>query len=195
MKELYLIRHGRTEANDKKIYCGNADVPLSTKGKEELLELKENIIYPNCDLYITSGLIRANETLEIIKPNVKYLKYDSLQEYNFGEFTFKNYEDLKDDDSYKKWISDDTGDVSCPNGEDRNGFKKRILTGINEIIEKYKKHDSVFIVCHGGVIATLMEIFFEGERNFYEWHPKNGNGYKIIFSHNVISEYSSLTFH
>ena len=33
---IYLIRHGRTEANEKWLYCGSTDLSLSEKGREEL---------------------------------------------------------------------------------------------------------------------------------------------------------------
>ena len=33
---IYLIRHGRTEANEKWLYCGSTDLSLSEKGRKEL---------------------------------------------------------------------------------------------------------------------------------------------------------------
>ena len=36
---VYLIRHGKTEANEKRLYCGSTDLPLSEKGREELNRL------------------------------------------------------------------------------------------------------------------------------------------------------------
>ena len=39
MKRCMLIRHGRTEANEKWLYCGSTDLSLSDAGREELLVL------------------------------------------------------------------------------------------------------------------------------------------------------------
>ena len=39
MSAVYLIRHGRTEANEKHLYCGSSDLPLSVSGAEELKKL------------------------------------------------------------------------------------------------------------------------------------------------------------
>jgi len=36
--KLILIRHGKTEANEKHLYCGSTDIPLSDGGKAELIE-------------------------------------------------------------------------------------------------------------------------------------------------------------
>ena len=33
---IYLIRHGKTKANEKHLSCGCTDLPLSNAGKEEL---------------------------------------------------------------------------------------------------------------------------------------------------------------
>ena len=33
---VYLIRHGKTEANEKRLYCGRTDLPLSEQGREEV---------------------------------------------------------------------------------------------------------------------------------------------------------------
>jgi alpha-ribazole phosphatase len=37
---IYLIRHGKTEANEKHLYCGSTDLPLSNVGRAELKGLK-----------------------------------------------------------------------------------------------------------------------------------------------------------
>ena len=40
---IYLIRHGKTEANEKHLYCGSTDLPLSEAGKEELCKLMDTV--------------------------------------------------------------------------------------------------------------------------------------------------------
>ena len=49
---IYLIRHGRTEANDRHLYCGSTDLPLSREGAEELRTL-----HYSCQdaVFLTSG--------------------------------------------------------------------------------------------------------------------------------------------
>ena len=51
-------------------------------------------------------------------------------------------------------------------------MKQRVLNAFSEIQE-----DTV-LVCHGGVIAAIMEHLFPNEgKSRYEWQPKNGKGY------------------
>ena len=60
---IYLIRHGKTEANEKHLYCGSTDLPLSDAGKEELRSVHYDIKNVR---FITSGMKRTNETLRIL---------------------------------------------------------------------------------------------------------------------------------
>ena len=39
MSAIYLIRHGRTEANEKHFYCGSTDLPLTEAGRASLREM------------------------------------------------------------------------------------------------------------------------------------------------------------
>ena len=37
---IYLIRHGKTKANERRLYCGSTDLPLSLVGREELSRIR-----------------------------------------------------------------------------------------------------------------------------------------------------------
>ena len=37
---IYLIRHGKTAANEQHLYCGSTDLPLSEEGLAELQALR-----------------------------------------------------------------------------------------------------------------------------------------------------------
>ena len=55
---IYLIRHDKTEANEKHLYCGNTDLPLSAAGRAEL----QNIHYDIKNVrFLTSGRLRTIE--------------------------------------------------------------------------------------------------------------------------------------
>ena len=48
--------------------------------------------------------------------------------------------------------------------------------------------EDTILVCHGGVIAAIMEhLFPEENKTRYDWQPKNGHGYRITGrSHEMI---------
>ena len=180
-KKIYLIRHGKTYCNEKQLYCGKTDIDLSESGRKEL-ESRDINIYPKCDFYFTSGLKRANSTLEIICPDKKYTVINEFSEYNFGDFELKSYEDLKDLKEYQDWIIDETQNVCCPNGESKLEFRNRIEKAFDKLIKymfKENKETSLGVI-HGGAIGIILEIKYDDSKKFYEWQPKNGYGYQII---------------
>ena len=63
MSTLYLIRHGKTEANLQHRYCGSTDLPLSEIGRRELSELHYGIEDVR---FVISGMRRTEETLKLL---------------------------------------------------------------------------------------------------------------------------------
>ena len=170
---LHFLRHGMTEASEKRLYCGHTDLPLSEQGRSDLAMLKETIIYPKADIYITSGLTRACKTLYILYNREPDLIMEEFKEIDFGNFEMKSHEDLKDEPEYQRWINDG----SCPGGESRDVFRNRVMTGLDKL--SALDAESAVVICHGGVIVLIMEQLFPGEKNFYEWQPGFGHGYSF----------------
>ncbi|HOJ79335.1 MAG TPA: histidine phosphatase family protein [Clostridiales bacterium] len=191
---IHIIRHGRTFANTNGLYCGSTDVSLSETGIREILEYKEKGIYPEAELFITSGLKRTAETLRLIYGDVDYITVAGLREYNFGEFEMHSHYELEHRNEYQAWITDEAGDVCCPCGESRIGFCKRVEQGINDVLDEMERRraGSAAVICHGGVIMAIMHILFPGERNYYEWQPDNGLGYTLQYSDGNFSGYRSI---
>lgn len=179
--KLYLLRHGKTYCNEKNLYCGKSDVDLTENGIKELKGKLKKIKYPKCDFYFTSGAKRANQTLEIICPENQYSKLDKFFEYNFGDFELKSYEELKLLKEYIDWIEDKEEKVKCPNGESKEEFRKRIIDGFKELIEYFIKENikTAMGVTHGGTIGMILEMLYDDKKKFYEWQPKNGEGYEL----------------
>jgi alpha-ribazole phosphatase len=192
--QIHIIRHGRTDANDKRFYCGNTDVPLSESGVKEILALKEKGVYPEAELFITSGMKRAVETIRLIYGDIDSITVEGLREYNFGDFEMHSHNELENRCEYQNWIADEEGDVCCPNGESKNEFGKRVDQGLKKIFREIEKRKagSVVVICHGGVIRAIMHILFSNEKKYYEWQPENGLGYTLQYSDGKITGYQSI---
>lgn len=176
---LYLLRHGKTLANEKKLYCGFTDLLLSEKGIEELALLKEKISYPEAEKYFTSGALRANDTIGILYENKDFEEVKGFFEYNFGDFEMKSYEELKDNKDYINWITDKSLNFKCPGGESKEEYRKRIKEEFVIFIKKIKDVNSALVISHGGTIGTILEEFYDSNKSFYEWQPSYGRGYKL----------------
>jgi len=173
---LSLIRHGKTEANENRLYCGSTDIPLGARGRLELNALKEETDFPSADIYITSGMKRANETLRIIYGRSPDAVIDEFREMDFGVFEMKSHAQLEGDPEYQRWINGGNF-AACPGGESRRMLDDRVKAGLDRLLAIGA--DSAVVICHGGVVVSLMERLFNNKDSFYEWHPRNGRGYTL----------------
>ena len=178
---LYLIRHGQTEANAQKRYCGRVDLPLSREGVAGLLALKARGAYPPATAFCTSGMLRARQTLRLLYGHVDASSLEELAEYDFGDFEMGRHEELLQNPAYLAWIQDTSGHVACPGGESRAQFEQRVWGGFPRLLRWLEagQPPSAVAILHGGVIVCLMSRLFPEERDFYGWQPPPGLGYRL----------------
>ena len=171
--KLILIRHGNTEANEKHLYCGSTDLPLSEAGRAVLVPrtLPE---LPGLRI-VTSGLLRCEQTLEALYGDVPHEQDPAFCEMDFGAFEMRSYEQMKDEPAYQAWISGDNEANVCPGGESGNQMRARVLAALDRLLSDGR---DVLLVTHGGVIAAIMaHLFPEETKNRYQWQPSPGGGY------------------
>ena len=186
-KEILLLRHGMTEANEKHLYCGSLNWPLSPAGKEALRRkaAAADHLDGEWDAYYTSGMKRTDETLQILfgEEAAKARKMCAgLKEMDFGIFEGKSYEMLREDPVYQAWISGDNEKNRCPGGESGEQMRRRVLEALDRILQN-ETAERIVIVTHGGPIAAIMQTLFqEQKRNRYEWQPSYGEGYLLQIS-------------
>lgn len=172
MSTLYLIRHGKTAANESHRYCGSTDLSLSDSGMLALKQLRYDL---HAERYLTSGMKRTNETFAILFGEIPYEEMHAFREIDFGDFEMHTYEELKDNPDYLTWISGDNESNVPPNGESGVQMLRRVLQALPELFET----DTV-LVTHGGVIAGIMDNLFPNEgKNRYQWQPEPGHGYAV----------------
>ena len=177
--KLILIRHGKTEANEKHLYCGSTDLPLSQKGRAELEERRAEVELPDLRSMriLTSGMKRCGETLSILFGDLPNEADPAFREMDFGVFEMRSYEEMKEDPAYLAWITGDNEANIAPGGESGNLMTARVLKGLARLEAEGR---DTLLVTHGGVIAAVMaHLFPEEGRNRYEWQPSPGGGYEV----------------
>lgn len=180
---VYLIRHGKTVANERHLYCGSTDLPLSENGREELRRLRYSM---NNVRFVTSGMKRTNETLCILFGNLPYVVEPRFREMDFGVFEMHSYAELRDWPTYRRWIAGDNASNVPPEGESGAQMTERALQAFSELRE------DTCIITHGGVIAAIMAHLFPKEsKNRYEWQPSCGKGYRLTVDSTTI-QYESI---
>lgn len=172
MSTLYLIRHGKTKANLEHRYCGSTDLPLSPEGMAALETIHYDIPQVR---YLTSGMRRTEQTLEILFGDVPHARVPAFREVDFGVFEMHTYGELKDREDYQAWLTGDNMANVPPEGESGNQMTSRVLEALPELLK-----ENTVLITHGGVIAAIMEhLFPEKEKNRYQWQPEPGRGYAI----------------
>ncbi len=169
--KLLVVRHGRTKWNDLHKVQGTADIELNEEGLKQAEITSKLLENERIDLIISSPLIRARQTAEIININQKcnIICDKRIKERDYGEFEGLNKEDFNFRDfwTYSK-------NLTYNKAENIQVFFRRIFDFLDEIKEKYKDK-TVLIVVHGGV-SVAVNAYFEGmpkENNQTKGHLKN----------------------
>ncbi len=134
--EVYLIRHGATNANREHRYLGRTEEPLSEEGREELKAFQRHGIYSDpafLQALFVSPMERCRETAELLFGDYEQHIIPEFREMDFGLFEGKNYQDLQGDTRYRAWI-DSNGTLPFPEGESREDFIARCKRGFEEMI-------------------------------------------------------------
>ena len=149
---LYVVRHGKTGWNEKKITMGCMDIPLCDEGIKQAEFLRDKLEDTNIELIITSPLTRTRETAYIIneKKNIEIIIENKLAERSMGNLEFRSYPSYEENE--RIWSLEENTNDYCI--EPMQDFKNRVYNCIDRIIEEYGDKD-VLIVTHGGVSALI----------------------------------------
>ena len=177
-KKVLILRHGKTEANFEKRYIGSrTDIPLSAEGMSAVEAASSQIRQmAGEDIFLVSSpMKRAVQTAEILFPSEEVLLLEGLKEIDFGDFEGRNYEELKDNPDYQRWI-DSNGTMPFPNGEDRADFIDRSVAEFYEVLSLSGERTPV-IVCHGGNIMGIMSTLTG--KDYFDFMIGNMEGYML----------------
>ncbi|MCF0143281.1 MAG: histidine phosphatase family protein [Parasporobacterium sp.] len=178
--ELYFVRHGKTRGNGLMQYIGSTDEPLSEEGLAAA-----NAVTPDLSVkeIFVSPLKRTQQTAAILFPEAAQTVIDGFAEMDFGIFEGRSADDMKDDAEYTKWV-DSFCELPIPGGESRAQFQDRCVeTFINVMEEPIKNHiDRVYFAVHGGTIMSILSVFAKDFGAYYDWAPKNLEGWKLTLA-------------
>ncbi|PIQ89873.1 MAG: hypothetical protein COV72_00840 [Candidatus Omnitrophica bacterium CG11_big_fil_rev_8_21_14_0_20_42_13] len=171
---LILIRHGQTEWNLNKRYCGHTDIGLNLKGRRQAKKLRGRLKGERVDKIYTSDLKRAVESAMILFPRGKIQKKAGLREIHFGIFEGMTHKQILKNlgAPYKKWLKDPYKN-HAPGGEKLSEFKKRVVKAFQNIVCS-NLNKNIAVVCHGGVISVFITHILK-RKNFWEHIPKSAS--------------------
>lgn len=153
--KLYLVRHGQTIENVKKITMGQRHGRLTTVGIRQAQLLGEQLKNFEFDVIYSSDLKRASATLKEIKrhfPKTPITYNKNLRETKLGELEGKRWDKISMED-----IAGDFITKKAKGGESLQDLKRRVNKFIN-LIKKKHVNDQVLIVAHAGTIKMFLSI-------------------------------------
>ncbi|MBC6181237.1 alpha-ribazole phosphatase [Listeria welshimeri] len=165
---LIFVRHGETDLNLARKYCGQLDVGLNEHGIQQIELLREKLDSYSFDLVITSDLLRAHQSAEILT-DVKALCFPAFNEMDFGDFEGYTYQEISakfplDWANYcNNWQT-----AIFPNGESFPIFYDRVIAAFMEEWKKWQQFDTVLFVGHLGVLRVIA-LFLQKQKIAFYW--------------------------
>lgn len=171
--KIRLIRHFATAGNLERRYIGRTDEPILQTEADR----KQGGLW-RAESIVSSPMLRCRQTAEVLFGREPDAVCSLLRETDFGAFEGKNYEELKDDPDYQRWL-DSNGTMAFPGGEGRAEFAERTCRGFGEMIGRLIGlgcQDAAFVV-HGGTIMAVLSNYSKESSSFYDWQTANGTGF------------------
>jgi broad specificity phosphatase PhoE len=96
---LYIVRHGESEGNVKKVYGRTPEVKLTETGKDQARKRAEEFAHINFAAAFSSDLVHARQTAEIIlhEKNLTIGLKEALRERSYGRLDGKTREEMQDE--------------------------------------------------------------------------------------------------
>lgn len=149
MVKLFIVRHGKTDWNERGLVQGWTDIPLNETGIRDAEELSKSFDFSVIDICLCSPLTRAKQTAQILVEKEKIKYFEALKERKLGylEGGKTTFDDIKLLWDYKMNYNE-------------NGVEslRDCLARADEVLQNIKEHydnKSVLLVTHGAFMKAL----------------------------------------
>lgn len=142
--KLYLIRHGESENNIKKVYTGWMDVSLTEKGFADARGIRPLLERVRFDKIYTSDLLRAKQTAQTAIPDCVCEETPLLREINVGDAAGVHYSK----------ITVQNHDFTPYHGENDVAFYARVKQFMDKALQSGAENVAAFT--HAGVLRAVL---------------------------------------
>ena len=156
--QLIIVRHGETEWNLNGRIQGHLDSPLTKSGRAQAEAIASRLQAIEINALYSSDLGRAYATAQIIsnKTGHHILTDKRLRELHLGKF-----EGLTEGEVRKQYpdefvyLRNAELDYIYPGGESKGQFSARLISCLEELMEKHYG-GQILVITHGGALSRLM---------------------------------------
>ncbi len=179
---LSVVRHGETDFNKNGLLQGSeANEPLNETGRSQAKDLAKELKGAKFDVIISSELLRANQTAEILAKElgVPHISgWNELNERYAGEWSGKKVKELlkKHPNAIPHAATLTFHHETPPGGESFNAFIARVQRGCDRLSREYAGK-KVLVVSHGGTTRAFNYVISKlpYEKILGMDPPKNGS--------------------
>ena len=165
---IWLVRHGASESNDKKIF--SKSLPLTSKGISQAEWLRSYFSDKQIQHLYTSSLDRAKHTADIIADSlaVEPIVACDLREVEYGELEGKPYSLAEQ--HYPELFSIDPKhilSIKYPGGETHMDVHDRVSSWLDRTSSLWKAEENIIIVTHALIAKIIITILLDCPPNFF----------------------------
>ena len=183
---IYIVRHGETNANEYGYLQGWTDDPLNENGRKLALITGQGMRGIRFDCCISSPLLRAKETAELILchsgNDIPVTFDDRIKEINMGDWERKKFrpgEREIDVHEIKMFFTDPFHFAGCPNGENIAQVCERTQSFLKELIKR--DDDKTYLVTtHGFALRGMLNFLYEDRSDYWHGHVPYNCAVNII---------------
>ncbi len=166
---LYIVRHGQTDLNSRKVLQGRSDHPLNAIGEEQAREIGDILSDVRFDRVFSSPLKRALRTAEIIAPYATISTDQRLIEMEYGPYEGLGLDSLPPE--VLEFFSDFVNN-SAPQGMEP---LPEIVSRAGSFLESECRTDGdILISTHAIAMKGILEYLTPGSNGSY-WPKYIGN--------------------
>lgn len=162
-KTIYLVRHGQTFFNFHHKVQGRCDSPLTDLGIRQVVKTRE--YFKQADLKFqyaySSTQERAVDTLEILVPQMPYVRLKDLRERDYGIYE-------GDDEYLLPWNNGGANTIETMEAPEDTVV--RMSRAVSFILDRMEDGETALVAGHGEILARYLrfatgETAFPGFRN------------------------------
>ncbi len=153
MTRICLVRHGETDWNQQGKLQGRTDIPLNASGCKQASECRDYLEQFQWDVLITSPLLRAKATADIINTSMclPLVTMKEFLEVGFGDAEGMTLKER--DAAFPNGV--------IPNREQHKEVVERIELGLQRIVQNYP-NQKVLLVSHGATLNVVLHELSSG---------------------------------
>jgi len=147
--EIFLLRHGESDANKGNTFGGWSDTPLTALGMEQAKALSRRLGKEGISIAYCSDLLRTRQTAEYAGLGCEVVYSQELRERNYGKLEGKPWDSIPDPEKYHL-----DPYLRPPGGETPAEVQERVSGYFENTIAK-DKHAKVLVISHHGPLVLL----------------------------------------